>query len=458
MSVDNLLVDNDFSTVWPRCLDFIKERIGRISFETWFQTTKLSSMNKSKAVIEVPNRFFADFIEEHYKSLILTSFETVYGTKPEIEFTANSQADWRIANEIVESQSVARPLVRENATIQQFNPNYTFQSFVVGDSNQFANAASMAVGEAPGKTSFNPLVIYGGTGLGKTHLLQAIGNFALTNETAQKVVYVTSEQFTNQFIQFVHINKNSSEFYKKYQDVEILLLDDVQFFSGKESTQEEFFRIFNTLYQMRCQIVITSDRPPQEIPDMTQRLLSRFSAGLITDIQPPNFETRMAILRQKTENDGVELPEEVITYVADHIKTNVRELEGTLVKLIAYGSFTGISVTIDTAKEVLGDSIEKEPTRITLDKIQKVTAEALGLSTNILRTHTRKKEVAIGRQVAMYFAKKHTSHSLKSIGLALGGRDYSTVIHACKKIEGMLKEDIAFAGKLDQIEQSILAH
>lgn len=452
-----MLASNEAQSMWPLCLDFIKERIGRISFETWFQTTRLTSIAENKATIEVPNRFFADFIEEHYKPLILTSFESIHGTKPEIEFTANSQADWKIANEIVESQAVSRPLIRENSSIKQFNPNYTFASYVVGDSNQFAHAASMAVAEAPGKTSFNPLVIYGKTGLGKTHLMQAIGNFALANETAQKVVYVTSEQFTNQFIQFVHINKNSSEFYKRYQDVEILLLDDVQFFSGKESTQEEFFRIFNTLYQMRCQIIITSDRPPQEIPDMTQRLLSRFSAGLITDIQPPDFETRMAILRQKAENDGVELPEEVVTFVANHIKTNVRELEGTLVKLIAYSSFTGITVTIDTAKEVLGDSIAKEPHRITLDKIQKVTAEALGLSTSILRTHTRKKEVAIGRQIAMYFAKKHTSHSLKSIGLALGGRDYSTVIHACKKIEGMLKEDEAFSKKLEEIEKLVVA-
>lgn len=450
-----MLTEGLISEAWDKCLEHISSKIGRSSFETWFQTTKLLSLDDDKAVLEVPNRFFADFIEEHYNAVIVDSFVTCRQCSPKIEFVANDSADWKIVNEIAEGQASIRPLIKDNSNLKQFNPNYTFKTYVVGDSNQFANAASLAVAEAPGKTTFNPLIIYGGTGLGKTHLLQAIGNFALANETANKVVYVTSEQFTNQFIQFVHINKKSAEFYKKYQDVEILLLDDVQFFSGKESTQEEFFRIFNSLYQLRRQIVITSDRPPQDIPDMAERLLNRFSGGLITDIQPPVFETRMAILKQKAENDGVELPEDVISYVANHITNNVRELEGTLVKLIAYSSFTGISINLQTAKEVLGDTIDKTPHRITLDRIQKITAEAMGLSASILRTHTRKKEVSIARQIAMYLAKKKTSHSLKSIGLAMGGRDYSTVIHACKKIAGMVKEDQAFAGKIEEIEAAL---
>ncbi len=457
MNVDNMLNNESLSIIWDKCLGYIKGEIGAVSYETWFQTTKLVGYDNKTATIEVPNKFFADFIEEHYGSVIMDSFEEIGVNRPVLDFLANSSSDWDIADEIVESRSVIKPLIKENKSLKQFNSNYTFNSFIVGDSNQFAHAAALAVSEAPGKTTFNPLVIYGKTGLGKTHLLQAIGNFALKEETARKVVYVTSEEFTNQFIKYVHRIKKSSEFYNLYKDVDILLLDDVQFFSGKAGTQEVFSRILNSLYQLKCQVVVTSDRPPQEIPDMAERLLNRFSGGLVTDIHPPNVETRMAIIKQKAECDGVKLPDDVVEYVANNIKNNVRELEGALVKLIAYSSITGIGINLNVTKELLNDSIDKTSRRVTIEQIQNLTAESMGVSPSVLRTHTRKKEVSIARQITMYLAKQHTVHSLKNIGLALGGRDYSTVIHACKKVERMLKEDSIFANKVKQIENKLVA-
>jgi chromosomal replication initiator protein len=312
---------------------------------------------------------------------------------------------------------------------------------VVGDGNRMAHAAALAVAEAPGKNRFNPLVVYGGTGLGKTHLLQAIGSFAQTEGTADNVLYMTSEEFLNQYIDFVINKKDSLSFHKKFNDVDLLLIDDIQFFSGKEGTQKEFFRIFSRLLNASKQIVLSSDRRPDTIPDMMEQILNRFKGGLNADIQPPDLETRMAILRKKALSDGLALPDEVVQYIAGHITSNVRELEGTLIKLIASSSFTDTDITLEIARELCGDAISSREERLSVKFIKQTAAAVFGIGVNQLSAHTRKKEVALPRSVAMYLCKKWTKQSMRSIGLEFGGRDYSTVIHAAKKIESDLAND-----------------
>jgi len=429
------------------------EKIGPSSFETWFRTTDLSVNQDGTAKILVPNQFFADFIEEHFTTLIK---ETL--TVEQIQFNSlifvPTQKDWKIvqplSEEIAEAQSKQIPHKVEK--LEQYHSNYTFSKFVVGDNNRMAHAASLAVAEAPGKTSFNPLIIYGGTGLGKTHLLQAIGHFAQTEVTADRVIYMTSEEFTNQYINYVVNKKDSTSFYKKFHDVDLLLIDDIQFFSGKPGTQKEFFRIFNKLLLENKQIVLSSDRQPDKITDMMEHIINRFMGGLTTDIQPPNLETRMAILRKKAEIDGLFLSDEVVQFIAGNITSNIRELEGTLIKLIASASFTGRDITIEVAQELCGDAITKKDERLSVMLIQEKVAEAFGISANQLSAHTRKKEVAHPRSIAMYLCKKWTKQSLRSIGLDFGGRDYSTVIHSFKKIEGDLETDTELREKVTAIE------
>jgi chromosomal replication initiator protein len=456
MLANNL--SDEFSTTspWPDCLRKIQEKVGPASYETWFRTTDLFLSSDGQAKIQVPNQFFADFIEEHFASLIKEVL-----TEANIQFSSLSfvpiQKDWKIvqplSEELVEAQSRKIPQAAEKR--EQFHPNYTFDKFVVGDSNRMAAAAALAVAEAPGKTSFNPLVIYGGTGLGKTHLLQAIGSFAQTEITAENVTYLTSEEFTNQYINYVINKKDSTSFYRKFAKVDLLLIDDIQFFSGKPGTQKEFFRIFNKLLLENKQIVLSSDRQPDKIPDMMDHIINRFMGGLITDIQPPNLETRMAILRKKAEIDGLCLPDEVVQFIAGHITSNIRELEGTLIKLIASSSFTGRDITLDVARELCGDAISRKGEKVSVKFIQQKTAEVFGISPNQLSAHTRKRDVSLPRSVAMYLCKKWTKQSLRSIGLDFGGRDYSTVIHSFKKIEADLNENQELRQKVEMIEEQI---
>ena len=444
-------------TPWQTCLQKIYEKIGPASYETWFRTTDFSLTNDHARIL-VPNQFFADFIEEHFAELIRTVLfeqQIKFGT---ISFVP-TQKDWKIveplSNELEESR--IRALPRSVQSHQEFHPNYTFDRFVVGDSNRMAHAAALAVAEAPGKTTFNPLIIYGGTGLGKTHLLQAIGHFAQTEGTADSIVYLTSEEFSSQYINYVVHKKDSTSFYKKFTSVDLLLIDDIQFFSGKPGTQKEFCRIFNKLLLERKQIVLSSDRPPDKIPDMMEHIINRFLGGLIADVQPPNLETRMAIIHQKAEIDGLSLPMEVIHFIANHITSNVRELEGTLIKLIASSSFTGKDITLEVAKELCGDAISRKTERISIKRIQQKVAEAFSISPNQLSAHTRKRDVSFPRSVAMYLCKKLTSQSLRTIGLEFGGRDYSTVIHSCKKIESEQETDPGLQKKIEGIEKNILA-
>lgn len=455
---------NDYSqnlteaSPWQICLRKIMEKVGPSSFETWFRTTDLTLGPDGHAKIQVPNQFFADFIEEHFAELISEVL-----TEALIPFTKLSfvpiQKDWKIVQPICEEIVIAqtRTIPKKVEHKELFHHNYTFDKFVVGDGNRMAHAASLAVAEAPGKTSFNPLVIYGGTGLGKTHLLQAIGHFAQGEGTAEHVVYLTSEEFTNQYINYVVHKKDSTSFYKKFHDVDLLLIDDIQFFSGKVGTQKEFFRIFNKLLLENKQIVLSSDRQPDLIPDMMDHIINRFMGGLITDIQPPNLETRMAILRKKAEIDGLALPSEVIQYIAAQITSNVRELEGTLIKLIASSSFTGRDITLEVAKELCGDVMSRKEERISIKLIQEKVGQAFDIGPNQLSAHTRKREVVLPRSVAMYLCKKWTKQSLRTIGLDFGGRDYSTVIHSARKIEAELEKSEVLRQKIASIELELEA-
>jgi chromosomal replication initiator protein len=330
------------------------------------------------------------------------------------------------------------------------NPRFTFDSFVVGNSNQFAYAACKAVAEAPGKTAFNPLVIYGGVGLGKTHLLQAMAWYAVSNGTASSVLYVSSEKFISDFITSIQNNK-TSEFSSTYRNVDLLLVDDIQFFTNKERTQEEFFHTFNTLHQRGKQIVLTCDRLPRELRGLEERLISRFLWGLVTDMQPPDLETRVAILQKKADNDGVVVPNDVLLYVAQHIKSNIRELESCLIKLLAYSSLTGREISADMAKEVLHDRIQSARKSITIESVQETVAAYYNISSDLLRARTRKKEIVVPRQIAMYLTKQLTDSSLKTIGLHFGGRDHSTVIHAYQTIQGKTEQNAQLRLDLETI-------
>ena len=435
-------LDKSHINAWEQCLEKIEDTIGPHSFETWFRTTNLSFAEDGNPCIEVPNQFFADFIEEHFTDIIKAVLSEQGIEANKLSFTPTKNK-WDILKPITET--LTKTLIKKpfNKLINSYvlQPDNTFDTFVVGDGNRFAHATCIAVAEAPGKTSFNPLTVYGGTGLGKTHILQAIGHFAQNENTAEKIIYITCQEFINQYMHYIRNKKDSTSFYKKFYNIDLLLIDDIHFLSGKPSTQKEFYRIFNRLLLQNKQIVLSSDRPPEKIPDMMEHIINRFMGGLITDIQPPNFETRIAILKKKAETDGILLPEEVLSFIASHITSNVRELEGTLIKLIASTTFTGKEITIEAAQEIFGDVISRKKQRLSTQLIQKQVADHFGISVNQLRAHTRKRSVTIPRNIAMYLCKKWTKQALRTIGLDFGGRDYSTVIHACKKIEEDLEKD-----------------
>ena len=441
--------------IWESCLDSIKDRVNKQSYETWFKPTRGIAFSENSLTIQVPNQFFCDWLEEHYLSIIETTVNEVTGFHPALSFTVPSEKKQ-------ETFHVSNKKQKNNPTIQRthvsgntkLNPRYRFDTFVVGSCNQFAQAASLAVSEAPGQTKFNPLVVYGGVGLGKTHLIQAIGNFILLESPSTHVIYVSSERFTIEFINSIQNNK-TSEFSQYYRNVDVLLVDDIHFFINKERTQEEFFHTFNTLHQEGKQIVLTSDRPPRELKGLEERLISRVQWGLVTDIQQPELETRIAILQKKADDEGLTIPNDVISFIASNIVTNIRELEGSLIRLLAYSSITGSEITIDLAKEVLKDTIKSSYKQISIELIQKNVCQYFSLPDDILRARTRKKEVVLPRQIAMYLSKKLTNQSLKSIGLHFGGRDHSTVIHSCQTIEREMEKKLEFKNLIHDLSNSI---
>ncbi|MBN2414795.1 chromosomal replication initiator protein DnaA [bacterium] len=430
--------NSDHEQIWAQCLEIIQDNVNPQSFHTWFKPLVPVKFEQQKLTLNVPSQFFYEWIEQHYPDIIRTALAQVAGEESDIFYTVlkNKNIPADEAPTVITKQKTSGPRLDAASDL---NNRYIFKNFVEGSGNQFAKAASLAVAEKPGETSFNPLVIYGGVGLGKTHLTQAIGNYCLETGTAKRIRYVSSEKFTIEFINSIQ-NNLTTEFSQIYRNVDLLLVDDIQFFMSKERTQEEFFHTFNALHQRGKQIVLSSDRPPKELKDLEERLLSRFQWGLVADIQPPDLETRIAILQQKAHMDGLALPADIIEYMATNITSNIRELEGALIKLLAFSSLKGTDINLELAKMVLKDIVVKKKRNISIEDIQRVVCDYYSIPDDLLRGKSRKKEIVFARQMAMYMAKELTSYSLKSIGLHFGGRDHSTVIHAVKSIQEALRD------------------
>lgn len=448
--------------VWTQAKEIIKQALGNDqAYNIWFVPIKHVSLSNETIVLEVPNKFFQGWIVEHYMPLLRESLQKTAGRDLKIEFSFSEEigedALKRIRAEVEKKEAKPFwPFSRQAQDVAKevgLNPKYTFESFVIGPSNRFAHAASVAVSESPAK-AYNPLFIYGGVGLGKTHLMHAIGHSALHKAPKSKILYLSSEEFTNQLISAIQ-NRSTQKFREKYRSVDILLIDDIQFIAGKESTQEEFFHTFNALYDAHKQIVVTSDRPPKEIQHLEERLVSRFLYGIVVDVQPPDFETRIAIIKKKSEKETIALGEDVFYFLAEKIKTNIRELEGALIRVVAYAKLIGKEVSVDLAKEVLKDMIIEGEKKITIDLIQKKVSEYFDIKLSDMRAKKRSKAIAYPRQIAMYLVRQLTDFSLPEIGDQFGGRDHTTVIHACEKIERELKDKPGFKAIIDRLIQSI---
>ncbi len=450
-------MQNTISSVeeaWDFCLTQIRSKISAQSFNTWFKPIIPIRATDNQLTIQVPSQFFYEWIDEHFRDIIDQALYETFGkpTKLKYSIVLDENANAASPDESIKNK---RHSLFYNNNGTHLNSRYIFDNFVEGDSNQFAKAASLAVAESPGKTSFNPLLIYGGVGLGKTHLIQAIGNHVLTKYPNKRIQYVSSEKFTLEFINAIK-NNRASEFSLHYRNVDILLVDDVQFFINKERTQEEFFHTFNELQQKGKQIVLSSDRPPQELAGLEDRLISRFSSGLIADIQPPDLETRIAILQRKAEQDRIELSDEITQFIAANISSNIRELEGALIKLLAYASLNGEDITLRLAKRVLKDLIKKKKkTNLSIELIQRVVSDYFSIKEDLIRAKTRKKEIVEARQISMYLAKSLTNSSLKTIGLHFGGRDHTTVIHACQTIENRMTSEPKFRDIVQKIQEKV---
>lgn len=434
-------MDADLKNLWAKTLDIIKSELSEVSFNTWIKSCEPISISNNTIKISVPNSFTQDILDKRYKVLVANSIKAVCSKMYNIEFIIVSDTSISDTDDIKHHGSQrSKSIIVNDEMSSTLNPKYTFDSFVIGNSNRFAHAASLAVAESPAK-AYNPLFIYGGVGLGKTHLMHAIGHYILDGNPNARVVYVSSEKFTNELINAIKDDKNE-EFRNKYRNVDVLLIDDIQFIAGKERTQEEFFHTFNALHDANKQIILSSDRPPKEIPTLEDRLRSRFEWGLIADIQVPDFETRMAILKKKADVENLNVANEVMGYIATKIKSNIRELEGALIRIIAYSSLTNREVTVDLATEALKDIISKKQGKhITIDSIQDIVASYFNLRIEDLKSQRRTRNVAYPRQIAMYLSRKLTDMSLPKIGEEFGGRDHTTVIHAYEKISGNLKTD-----------------
>lgn len=439
--------------LWNATLEQMKEKISKPSFETWLKATKAHSLDEDTLTIIAPNEFARDWLENQYQKLIKETLIEVTGSELKTKFIIPETKEESLEDVKLSSKPPDLKDGEESPT-SMLNSKYTFDTFVIGSGNRFAHAASLAVAEAPAR-AYNPLFIYGGVGLGKTHLMHAIGHYVLDHNPNAKVVYITSEKFTNEFINSIRDNK-AVNFRNKYRSVDVLLIDDIQFLAGKEQTQEEFFHTFNTLHEESKQIVISSDRPPKEIPTLEDRLRSRFEWGLITDITPPDLETRIAILRKKAKAEGLEIPNEVMLYIANQIDTNIRELEGALIRVVAYSSLINRDINASLAAEALKDIIpNKKPKVITIGDIQEVVAEKFNIRMEDFPAKKRTKSVAFPRQIAMYLSRELTDASLPKIGEEFGGRDHTTVIHAHEKITNMLSSDQQLHRELDEITEQL---
>lgn len=441
--------------LWASTLTKIKEKVSKPSYDTWLKNTSANQITDDTLIVSAPNEFARDWLENRYTDLISEALFEVTGAELKTKFiipeTERPQED---NTQMTRKTPAIPPSEGSEFPKTMLNDKYTFNTFVIGSGNRFAHAASLAVAEAPAK-AYNPLFIYGGVGLGKTHLMHAIGHYVLDHNPSAKVVYLTSEKFTNEFINSIRDNK-AENFRNKYRNIDVLLIDDIQFLAGKEQTQEEFFHTFNTLHEESKQIIISSDRPPKEIPTLEDRLRSRFEWGLITDITPPDLETRIAILRKKAKAEGLDIPNEVMLYIANQIDTNIRELEGALIRVVAYSSLINQDVDASLAAEALKDIIpSSRPKVITIATIQEVIAERYNIKLEEFAAKKRTKSVAFPRQIAMYLSRELTDFSLPKIGEEFGGRDHTTVIHAHEKISKMLSEDDLLQRDIEEIKERL---
>jgi len=442
--------------IWSDFLKEIKNNVTQMTFNTWFLPIKPLEISNSNLKVQLPSQFFWEWIDEHYKSLISKTIQNVLGEQISLTYVISDEVEPNVPVQKITPKIIEKT----NATLQKqefnafLNQRYTFDNFIKGENNQLARAAGTAISENPGGTSFNPLFLYGGVGLGKTHLMQAIGNKILENFSEKRIIYLPSDIFTVQFVEAIKSDK-VNEFSSFYRSMDVLIIDDIQFLIGKEKTQDLFFHIFNTLHQARKQIVLSSDKPPKNLKGLDERLISRFQWGLSADIQSPDLETRIAILKQKAEDYGLEVSDEILEYIASSITSNIRELEGCLIKLLANSSLNSKDINLDLAKRTVREIATDRKINISIENITKTVCSALTVDENKLRDKTRKKEIVLARQLAMFFSKELTKSSLKTIGLHFGGRDHSTVIHACNSIEKMLQEDSSIDKLVENLRNQI---
>jgi len=449
--------------IWINCLKVIKESVSPMAYSTWFLPIKPVGCQNNILKVELPGNFHWEWIEEHYKSLITKALKSAAGNETKLEYVVVNDFD-------LEPESTKNPPYLSEAKIEQntvlaqqravekiktnLNPKYTFDNFIKGEGNQLARAAAGAISDNPGGTAFNPFFVYGGVGLGKTHLIQAIGNEIFSKLPGKKIIYLSSDQFTVEFLDAIQNNK-ANEFSAYYRSMDVLILDDIQFLIHKEKTQEYFFNIFNTLHQSGKQIILSSDKAPKDLKGMDERIISRFHWGLQADIQPPDFETRIAILSKKANDFGIEVSNEILEYIATNITSNIRELEGCLIKLLANLSLNSKEITLELVKKTVREISTSKKINIGIDIITKITCEFLNVEENKVRAKTRKQEVVLARQLSMYLSKELTKSSLKTIGLHFGGRDHSTVIHACTTIDVLLQKDKSFKESVVSIKNKI---
>ncbi len=467
--------------VWNNCLKIIKDNVPSISYRTWFEPIVPVKLEKNILTIQVPSPFFYEYLEEQYIDILRKTLRKELGVDAKLEYNvvmennsfSNSKpytVKFPTKNKAeLKNRPVSIPLGTEQNTIKnpfiipgikklhvdpRLNPDNSFSNFVEGECNRLARSAGFAVGNKPGGTAFNPLLIYGDSGLGKTHLAQAIGILVKEQMPEKTVLYVNANKFQTQFVESIR-NNNKNDFLHFYQMIDVLILDDVHEFAGKEKTQDVFFHIFNHLHQSGKQLILTSDRPPVELQGMEQRLLSRFKWGLSADLQPPDFETRMAILLKKTYNDGIEMPEDVLEYIATHITDNIRELEGALISLLAQSTLNKKEITLDLAKQMIDKLIKNTKREISIDYIQKIVCDYFNIPIDLMQSKTRKREIVQARQVAMFFSKSLTKSSLATIGSQIGGKDHATVLHACKTVNNLIDTDKRFRVQIDEIEKKL---
>jgi len=467
------------SAVWDNCLSFIEDNIQPQAYKTWFLPIVPLKISDKVLNIEVPSKFFYEWLEEHYVKLLKTALQKELGPDARLIYSIRMENRFGNNNPFTENipssnrggiipQQVDAPLHSQsdlknpfvipgikNLQIEsQLNPNYSFENFLEGDSNRLGRSAALAVATKPGGTSFNPLLIFGGVGLGKTHLAHAIGVEIKEKYQDKTVLYIAAEKFTQQYIEAVKKNTRN-DFIHFYQLLDVLIIDDVQFLSGKTGTQDVFFHIFNHLHQNGKQVILTSDKAPVDMQDIEQRLLSRFKWGLSAELQLPNYETRISILKNKLYRDGVEIEEDIIEYVAKNIKTNVRELEGAIISLIAQSSFNKAEITLELAKEVVMKFVKNTKREVSIDYIQKVVSDYFQMDVQTLQSKTRRRHIVQARQLAMYFAKKYTKASLASIGNQIGKRDHATVLHACKTVDNLSFTDKQFRKYVEDLSQKL---